>query len=167
MCCELNNSLISRSQVIISVMTHTFLLEPSSWIIKGTWLEKTKPNAIVFNGATIINWDQSSWFTIKTKIVFPQCDREEINFEYKGCLPNHKTKYAYVLKRSDINSIEGEGWVTNDSIIQRYWVLNSERRLNGFENFFCLDDNTYHMTSGMMTGNHLLSTFEGILERRG
>ncbi len=147
-------------------MTHTFLLEPSSWIIKGTWQDKNR-QPIPFNGATIITWDKSSWFLVKTKLVFPQSDRSEIIFEYKGCLPEHKSKYAYVLKRSDYERIEGEGWVTNDSIIQRYWVLNNERRLNGFETFFCLDQGTYHLTTGMMAGNHLINTFEGILERHG
>ncbi len=146
-------------------MTHTFFLEPSSWIIKGRWLQKNKLS-IPLNVASIITWEQSSWFYIKTKMVFPQSDRPDINFEYKGCLPSHKTQYAYVLKRSDFENIEGEGWITDDSIIQRYWVLNNDRGLNGFETFFCLDENTYHMTSGMMTGNHLLCTFEGILQRR-
>ena len=147
-------------------MTHTFLLESGSWLIKGKWLEKNG-QSIPFNGATIINWDQSSWFLLKTKIVFPNSDRSDINFEYKGCLPTHKIQYAYVLKRSDFDRIEGEGWISDNSIIQRYWVLNNDRRINGFETFFCLDESTYHMTSGMMTGNNLLCTFEGILERHG
>lgn len=147
-------------------MTHTFLLEPGSWIIKGSWQQKNKPS-IPFNGATIITWEQSSWFFIKTKIVFPNSDKQDISFEYKGCLPSHKNQYAYVLKRSDLEQIEGEGWVTDDSIIQRYWVLKNEKRLHGFETFLCLDESTYHLTSGMMTGNHLLCTFEGILERHG
>ena len=147
-------------------MTHTFLLEPGSWILKGTWLEKNG-QSILFNGATIVNWDQSSWFLLKTKIVFPNSDRSEINFEYKGCLPDHKIQYAYVLKRSDFDRIEGEGWICGNSIIQRYWLLDNDRRINGFETFFRLDETTYHMTSGMMTGNNLLCTFEGILERHG
>ena len=147
-------------------MSHTFLLEPSSWIIKGSWLPKNKP-LIPFNGATIITWEQPNWFCMKTKIVFPNSDRQDINFEYKGCLPNHKSQYAYVLKRSDLEQIEGEGWITDDSIIKRYWVLKNEKHLHGFENFLYLDENTYHLTSAMMTGNHLLCTFEGILERHG
>ena len=147
-------------------MNHTFLLEPSNWIIKGTWLEKNKAS-IPFNGATIISWDQSNWFFLKMKIVFPNSDRSEVAFEYKGFLPANKTQYTYVLKRSDFDRIEGEGWLSDNSIIQRYWVLNSERRINGFETFFRIDEGTYHMTSGMMTGNNLITTFEGILERHG
>lgn len=147
-------------------MTHTFLLEPSSWIIKGSWLEKNR-RSNSFKGATIITRDASNWFLVKTKIVFIGCDRPEINLEYKGFLPPDKTQYAYVLNRSDVEKIEGEGWISDDSIIKRFWVLGSNRRLNGFETFYQLDDNTYHLTSAMMTGNHLLYTFEGVLSRHG
>ncbi|WP_330205210.1 hypothetical protein [Cyanobacterium sp. Dongsha4] len=155
-------------------MTHTFLLESGSWIIKGTWLDKNQQSN-PFKGAIIINWEQSNWFSMQMKIVFPQNvpqngsfqNRPEIIFEYKGLIPSNRSRYAYVLKRSDLEKIEGEGWISNDSIIQRYWVLGNTRRLNGFETFFCLDENTYHLTSGMMTGNNLLYTFEGILDRHG
>ncbi|MBL1211159.1 hypothetical protein [Geminocystis sp. GBBB08] len=147
-------------------MTHTFLLEPSRWIIKGTWLDKNQKSTL-FKGASIITWDQTNWFVIKTKIVFINGDRPDITFEYKGFLPAGKTQYAYVLKRSDFEKIEGEGWLSNDSIIQRYWVLGDNRRLNGFETYFCLEENTYHITSAMMTGNNILNTMEGILERHG
>lgn len=147
-------------------MTHTFLLEPSSWIIKGTWLDKTQ-KPIPFQGATIITWDQSNWFSMKTKMVFPDHDRADISYEYKGFLPSHRSQYTYVLKRSDYEKIEGEGWLSTDSIIQRYWVLGDNRRLNGFETFFCIDEDTYHLTSAMMAGNHLYNTLEGILERHG
>lgn len=147
-------------------MIHSFLLEPSSWIIKGTWLDKSQKSTS-FKGATIITWDQTNWFFMKTKMVFPNGDRPDITFEYKGLLPAGKTQYAYVLKRSDFEKIEGEGWLSNDSIIQRYWVLGDNRRLNGFETYFCLDENTYHLTSAMMTGNNILNTWEGILERHG
>lgn len=147
-------------------MTHSFLLEPSSWIIKGTWLDKSQ-KSISFKGAVIITWDQSKWFLMKTKMVFLNSDRPDITFEYKGFLPPDKTEYAYVLKRSDIEKIEGEGWLSNDSIIKRYWVLGDNRRLNGFETYFFLDQNTYHLTGAMIRGNNILNTWEGILERHG
>jgi hypothetical protein len=147
-------------------MTHTFLLEPGSWLIKGTWSQKNK-TSILLNGAIIITWEQSNWFFMKTKMVFPNSNHAELTGEYKGCLPSHKNQYAYVLKRSDYPRIEGEGWVSNDSIVKTYWVLNDERKLHGFETFLYLDDNTYHLISGMMTGNHLLYTFEGVLKRHG
>lgn len=173
--CGSNHRLLHHlSPEIISFMTHTFLLESGSWIIKGTWLDKNQQST-PFKGAIIINWDQSNWFSMQMKIVFPSnipkngsfLNQPEISFEYKGLIPAHRSQYAYVLKRSDLEKIEGEGWISNDSIIQRYWVLGSNRRLNGFETFFCLDESTYHLTSGMMTGNNLLYTLEGILERHG
>ncbi len=147
-------------------MTHTFLLEPGNWIIKGTWLDK-KQIPSYFKGAMIVTWNQSNWFTIKTKIVFNKGDRPDITFEHKGFLPANRSQYAYVLKRSDFANIEGEGWLSTESIIQRYWLLGDDRRRHGFETYVYLDDNSYHLTSGMMAGNNLINTMEGILERHG
>jgi hypothetical protein len=147
-------------------MSHTFLLEPGNWIIKGTWLDK-KQIQIPFKGAMIVTWNQSNWFQLKTKIVFTSGNMSELTFEYKGLLPANKSQYAYVLKRSDFENIEGEGWVCSESIVQRYWVLGDNRHRNGFETYVYLDDNTYHLTSGMMAGNHLINTMEGFLERHG
>jgi hypothetical protein len=72
-----------------------------------------------------------------------------------------------VLKRSDYENIEGEGWLSNESIIQRYWLLGDNRRRSGFESYVYLNENTYHLTSAMMAGNHLINTMEGFLERHG
>ncbi len=147
-------------------MTHTFLLEPSNWIIQGTWLDKRQIQ-IPFKGAMIITWNQSNWFELKTKIVFDTKNMSELTFEYKGLLPANKSQYAYVLKRSDFEKIEGEGWLSNDSIVKRYWVLGDSRRRHGFECYVYLDDDNYHLTSAMMAGNHLINTMEGFLERHG
>jgi hypothetical protein len=100
-----------------------------------------------------------------TKLVFPAYTLPEIIYEYKGHLPTQQQKYTYVLKHSNLGKIEGEGWLGPDSIIQRYWVLGDALRQSGFETLFCLDENTYHLSSAMMTGNHLSSTMEAILER--
>ncbi len=145
-------------------MSHSFLLEPGNWIIQGTQTDK-KQKEIPFKGAMIISWNQSNWFTLNTKIIYHDEILPQITFEYKGFLPAHKTQYAYVLKRSDFANIEGEGWVGNDTIVQRYWVLGDNRRRNGFESYVYIDENTYHLTTAMMAGNHLLTTMEGFLER--
>lgn len=147
-------------------MTHTFLLKPANWIIKGTWLDK-KQIPTSFQGAMIISWNQSSWFTVKTKIVFNNSEQSTIIFEYKGFLPANKSQYAYVLRRSDFAQIEGEGWLSTESIIHRYWVLGDNRRCHGFETYIYLDDHTYHFAHGMMAGNNLINTMEGLLERHG
>ncbi|MGY6530994.1 MAG: hypothetical protein ACXITR_13805 [Cyanobacterium sp.] len=152
-------------------MSHTFLLQPSSWIIKGNLTEKNQ-TFIPFKGATIITWDQSSWFIMKTKLVFDnnQSSSEIVNnleLEYKGFLPNNKYSYSYVLKRSDFDKIEGEGWITKNSIIQRYWILGDSRRRSVVETMFQLDEDNYHFSSTMIAGNNIVSVTEGILERHG
>ncbi len=160
-------------------MTHTFLLEPGRWIIKGNWSEKNQ-SSIGFKGATIIRWDQPNWFVMKTKLVFDSKVRSiattiksssdehsELEFEYKGFLPSDKQQYSYVLKRSDFDKIEGEGWITRQSIIQRYWVLGDHRRRSAFETLFQINENTYHLSSTMIAGNNIMNVTEGILERHG
>ncbi|MBE9221969.1 hypothetical protein IQ215_04585 [Cyanobacterium stanieri LEGE 03274] len=152
-------------------MSHTFLLQPSSWIIKGNVTDK---NQIItpFKGATIIAWDQSSWFTMKTKLVFENNhssseNAHNLEFEYKGFLPNNKYSYSYVLKRSDFDKIEGEGWITKSSIIQRYWILGDSRRRSVLETMFQLDEDNYHFSSTMIAGNNMVNVTEGVFERHG
>ncbi|AUC59810.1 hypothetical protein AA637_01025 [Cyanobacterium sp. HL-69] len=152
-------------------MSHTFLLQPSSWIIKGNLTEKNHIS-IPFKGATIITWDQSSWFIMKTKLVFDNNQSspeiaKDLEFEYKGFLPNNKYSYSYVLKRSDFDKIEGEGWITKNSIIQRYWILGDSRRRSVLETMFQLDEDHYHFSSTMVAGNNIVNVTEGILERHG
>ncbi len=145
-------------------MSHSFLVESGSWIIQGHWLDN-KQNSIPVTGGTIVTWQDANWFTTKTKLVFPNSDRPEIIYEYKGHLPSQQLEYTYVLKHSELGKIEGEGWIGVDSIIQRYWLLEDSRRRNGFESFFYIDENTYSLSSGIMTGNHLISAMEAVLER--
>lgn len=153
-------------------MGHTFLLQPGSWIIKGHSSDKNQ-HSIPFKGATIIVWDQSSWFTIKTKLVFDikqQTSSEiksNLEFEYKGFLPENKRSYSYVLTRTDFDKIEGEGLITKDSIIQRYWMLEDTRRRAVLETIFQLDEDSYHFSSTMMAGNNIINVIEGILQRHG
>lgn len=153
-------------------MSHTFLLESGAWVLEGSWLDKTQV-AVPCKGAIIINWEEQNWFSLQMKIVFPQNpprygsfdNKAHITFQYRGNIPTGRSQYAFVLKRSDVERIEGEGWITDYSIIQRYWVLGSNMRLHGVESFWCVEENTYHLTSIMMTGNNLLYTLEAILQR--
>lgn len=153
-------------------MSHTFLLEPGSWIIKGILTEKND-HLTPFKGATIIAWDQSNWFTMKTKLVFENTTQDSLEkshnleFEYKGFFPTNKYNYTYVLKRSDFDKIEGEGWITKNSIIQRYWILGDSRRRAVLETIFQLDEDSYHLSSTMMAGNNIIEVMEGILQRHG
>ncbi len=146
-------------------MTHTFLIEAGRWIVEGHWLER---NGIVFpvKGRTLVAWSPDDWFTMVTKLVFPDSDRPEISFQYRGRLDEDERQYTYVLQQSLLGQIEGEGWVGNNSIIQRYWVLGDRQRRSGFETFYRLNDNTYHLSGGIVTGHSFASTIEAVLERQ-
>ncbi len=144
-------------------MSHTFLLEPGSWIINGLWIDRNQ-NQSKITGATIIKWDVNL-FTNQTKLIFPNGELPEITYEDKGLLAAEQEQYTYVLKHNELGKIEGEGWIGNDSIVQRYWVLGDNRRRSGFETFYLMDESTYHLSSAILMGNHLHSTMEAILER--
>jgi hypothetical protein len=145
-------------------MAHTFLVESGRWILQGNWLDKNQ-NQIPVRGGTIIKWDDPNWFTMMTKLVFPKSNIPETKFEYKGHLPTQQLQYTYVLDHSRLGKIEGEGWINPESIVQRYWVIGDPTRRNGFESLFYVDEDTYHLSSGIMKGNYLESTMEAILER--
>jgi hypothetical protein len=63
--------------------------------------------------------------------------------------------------------VEGEGWLSNHAIVQRYWVLGDHQRQSGFETFYRFSDRRYYLASGMLTGHSLTSTMEATLERQG
>ncbi len=144
-------------------MAHSFLLEAGRWNIEGHWLERNEISLAV-KGRTLIAWNQENWFTIVTKLVFPDSDRQEISFQYRGRLDGEERQYTYVLQQSQLGQVEGEGWVAPNSIIQRYWVLGDRQRRSGFETFYRLDDQTYHLSSGILAGHYLTSTMEATLE---
>ncbi len=146
-------------------MSHTFLLQPGKWSLEGNWLERGLP-PIPVKGRFLIAWSQDNWFTLVTKLIFPNSDREEISFQYRGRLDTTEIQYTFVLQQSLLGQIEGEGWIGNDSIIQRYWVLTDRHRRSGFETFYRINDNTYHLSSGILIGHYLNSTMEATLERQ-
>ncbi len=146
-------------------MTHSFLMGPGRWILKGHWLERNK-EPIIVKGKTIIAWSQDDWFTMVTKLVFPDNDPEEIAFQYRGHLNLGDKHYTYVLQQSVLGRVEGEGWIGPESIVQRYWVLEDKQRRTGFETFYRLNDDTYLVSSGILAGHYLINTMEAILERQ-
>ncbi|MCW6036708.1 hypothetical protein K4A83_10605 [Spirulina subsalsa FACHB-351] len=149
-------------------MAHTFLLEEGRWTLQGNWLERDSL-PIPLKGKTIIAWSQENWFTWVTKLIFPGGEREEIAFQYRGRLEAGERQYNFVLQQSLLGRVEGEGWVAPESIVQRYIVLSDDdrQRRSGFETLYRLDDNTYFLSSGIMTGYSLTSTMEAILQRQG
>lgn len=146
-------------------MAHSFLLEAGRWNIDGYWLERNAM-PIPVKGRTIIAWSQENWFTMVTKLVFPDSELEEISFQYRGRLDGEERQYTYVLQQSLLGRVEGEGWISPNAIIQRYWVLGDRQRRSGFETFYRVDANTYHFSSGILAGHYLTSTMEAALERQ-
>jgi hypothetical protein len=145
-------------------LTHTFLLEAGRWTIEGTWLERNQL-PISIKGRLLIAWSNDNWFNIVSKLTFPDGEKEDIAYQYRGRLAEEEQHYSFVLQQSDLGQIEGEGWLGNDTIVQRYWVL-ADRRRSGFETFYRLNNNTYHLTSGLLNGHYLSSTIEAKLERQ-
>ena len=146
-------------------MGHRFLLEPGRWTIEGNWLER-EPMPFVVKGRSIVAWSADNWFTMVTKLLFPNGEREEISFQYRGHLGAEERQYTYVLQQSLLGQIEGEGWIGSDSIVQRYWVIGDRQRRSGFESFYRINEQTYHLSSGILAGHYLTSTMEAILERQ-
>ncbi|NEO28199.1 MAG: hypothetical protein F6K03_15295 [Kamptonema sp. SIO4C4] len=148
-------------------MAHTFLLEEGRWFLQGHWLERDSM-PIAVQGKTIVAWGQSNWFTWVTKLVFPDSDRKEIAFQYRGRLEAGERQYNFVLQQSLLGRVEGEGWIAPESIIQRYIVIDDaeRQRRSGFETLYRIDDDTYRLASGILTGVSLTSTMEATLQRQ-
>lgn len=146
-------------------MAHTFLMEAGRWTLQGNWLERNGLPVPV-KGKTLVGWSRDDWYTMVTKLVFPGSDREEISFQYRGRLDVGERQYTFVLQHSLLGRVEGEGWVAQDSIVQRYWVLGDRQRRSGFETLYRLTDDTYQLSSSLMAGHYLTSTMEATLERQ-
>jgi len=147
-------------------VSHTFLMEAGRWTLQGNWLERNS-SPIVVKGKTLVGWSRDNWFTMVTKLIFPGSDREEMSFQYRGRLALGDRQYTFVLQHSHLGRVEGEGWLAQDSIVQRFWVLGDrQQRRSGFETLYRVDGNTYHLTSGVMAGHFLISTMEAVLERQ-
>ncbi len=133
--------------------------------MEGHWLERNQsPQPL--KGRTLIVWQREDWFTMVTKIVFPDGDREEISFQYRGRVNTEERQYTYVLQHSQLGRVEGEGWVLNESIVQRFWVLGDQQRRSGFETFHRLTDRSYYLASGILAGHYLTSTLEATFTRQ-
>lgn len=144
-------------------MEHTFLMESGKWSLSGHWLDRDQA-AIPVEGKTIVAWSRENWFTMVTKLVFPDGDRPDISLQYRGRLDNER-QYTFVLQHSDLGRVEGEGWIAMKSIVQRYWVLGDKQRRTGFDVSQQIDSNTYYLSSSIMAGHYLTSTMEVTMER--
>ncbi len=146
-------------------MAHTFLLEAGRWTLQGNWLERNGM-PIPVKGMTLVAWNRDNWYEMVTKLIFPDSDREEILFQYRGRLDGEERQYTFVLQHSLLGRVEGEGWIAPDSIVQRYWVLGDRQRRSGFETLHKLDQNKYYLSSSIMAGHYLTSTMEATMQRQ-
>jgi hypothetical protein len=144
---------------------HTFFMEPGRWTLQGSWLEKNGM-PISVKGMILVAWNRDNWFTMATKLIFPGSDRSEIALQYKGRLLEGERQYTFLLQHNLLGQIEGEGWIGIDTIVQRYWVLSDRQRRSGFETVHRLSNNTYYLSSGVMSGHSLTNTMEASLERQ-
>ncbi len=77
-------------------MAHTFLMEAGRWTLQGNWLERNG-RPIPVRGGTIVVWGRENWFTMVTKLVFPEDkEREDISFQYRGRLDAGERQYTFV-----------------------------------------------------------------------
>lgn len=147
-------------------MAHTFLIKAGRWILEGNWLEK-EGMPIPVKGKTLVAWAQDDWFTMVTKLEFPETNNPlNISLQYRGRLNLGERQYTFVLQHSLLGKVEGEGWIAPESIVQRYWALKDKERRSGFETLRRIDSDTYHVSSGIMSGYHLTSTMEAIIKRQ-
>ncbi len=146
-------------------MAHTFLLEAGRWTLNGNWLERNGPPVPV-KGRILVAWSRDDWYTQVTKLVFPETEREEISFQYRGRLASSDRQYSFVLQHSSLGRVEGEGWIAPESIVQRFWVLGDRHRRTGFETLHQVTEQSYYMTSSVMQGHYLASTMEARIMRQ-
>lgn len=146
-------------------MAHTFLVQPGKWLLEGNWIERDSMSVQV-KGKTLVGWSRDNfWFTMVTKLTFPDSDRDEMTMAYKGRIDSDERRFTFVLDHSGLGKVEGEGIIGPDSIIQRYWVIGDKKIRTGFQTLYRRDSNVYSLTSGIVAGQNLESTMEAILTR--
>lgn len=146
-------------------MAHTFLVQPGKWTLEGNWVESDSMPTRV-KGRTLVGWSRDNfWFTMVTKLTFPDCDREELTMTYKGRIDPDERRFTFVMDDNFLGKVEGEGIIGPDSIIQRYWVMGDKKMRTGFQTLYRRDINTYSLASGIIAGQNLESTMEAILTR--
>jgi hypothetical protein len=146
-------------------VSHTFLMEPGTWALQGNWLERNGM-PIGVKGKILVGWNRDDWFTMAMRLIFPETEREAIDFQYRGRFDQGDRRYTFVLQSTLLGRVEGEGWIAPDSVIQRYWAIDDKQRRTGFETLYQLADDRYLLSSGIMAGHYLTSAMEATLERQ-
>lgn len=145
-------------------MSHTFLLESGRWKLEGTFIDR-KLGSMVVKGRTLVTWTKDDWFTMATKLNFPECDLPELTLTYKGRLDPDECRFSFILQHSAMGKIEGEGWVAPESIMQRYWVMDDKQLRTGFQTAYKRDDDCYYLCNAVVAGTSFVSNMEAVLTR--
>ncbi|MDX2255974.1 MAG: hypothetical protein NW214_10685 [Pseudanabaenaceae cyanobacterium bins.39] len=146
-------------------MAHTFLVQPGKWSLEGNWVDRDSMPTPV-KGKTLVGWSKDNfWFTMVTKLTFPNSDRDETTMAYKGRIDPDERRFTFVLDHSELGKIEGEGIIGPDSIVQRYWVLGDKKMRTGFQTMYRRDNNTYSVSGSIIAGQNIESMMEAVLSR--
>jgi hypothetical protein len=150
---------------VAKIVAHTFLVQPGKWTLEGNWIDGDSM-PIQVRGRTLVGWSRDNfWFTMVTKLTFPNSDREELTMAYKGRIDTDERRFTFVVDDSSLGKVEGEGIIGPDSIVQRYWVMGDKKMRTGFQTLYRRDHNIYSLASGLMAGQNLESTMEALLTR--
>ena len=145
-------------------MNHSFLLESGLWKVTGHWL---KPNLapIALEGNIQITWKNENWFKITTSLICQDDTKTQIIYQSRGNLNYEEKYYTYVSQHSLLGNIEGEGKFGLQSIIQYYWFMGTANKQKGLDTFYCIDRDTYYLTSSILDGHSVKNTIEATLKR--
>ncbi|MBE9045521.1 hypothetical protein IQ255_14105 [Pleurocapsales cyanobacterium LEGE 10410] len=145
-------------------MDHSFLVESGDWNVDGHWL-KSNSVPIPLQGKIEIVWKRENWFEMTTRLVCNDKAITPIAYQCHGNFDFEEKYYTYVAQHNLLGNIEGEGRLGFQTIIQYYWLMETNTKQKGLDTFYCLDRNTYHLTSSILDGHSLKSTIEATLKR--
>lgn len=145
-------------------MAHSFLLDSGFWNVQGHWL-KPKSTPIPLSGNIQIAWKQENWFKLTTNLTCQDEAGTQIAYQSRGNLNQEEKYYTYVSQHSLLGNIEGEGRLGLQSIIQYYWFIGTASKQKGLDTFYCVDRDTYYLTSSILEGHSVKSTIEATLKR--
>jgi hypothetical protein len=141
-------------------------MDAGRWTFQGHWLERDQAPQTI-EGKILVAWSQDNWFTMISKLVFQgPLQGTDLVLKYRGRFDSEARHYTFILQHSQLGPVEGEGWIAPTSIVQRFWSLEDRQRRGGFETIHYVTDNRYLLSSSIMAGHHLLSTFEATLARQ-
>jgi len=74
-------------------------MEDGRWFLSGSWLDRDGPSTTV-EGKLLVVWNRDNWYTLVTKLSFPNAPRRAISFQYRGRFVSDNRRYTFVLQHS-------------------------------------------------------------------